>query len=168
MISVYKGDKFRFTFLMSRLVRLEYDEEGIFEDRATQTVVNRDFAPVEFKCEQKQNVLKLMTEDIQITYTGGEFTENSLSICYIGKNAGVDAASNSREWRFGRKNLYNLKGTRRTLDLINSDCTLDDGIMSKTGEITILDDSKSLIVNADGSVEPRKKNIIDQYIFAMA
>ena len=163
--SVYKGDKFRFTFLTSRLVRLEYDEDGRFEDRATQTVINRRFEPVVYRCEKRGSILKLITEDIQLTYNGGPFTENSLSICYTGKNAGIDAASNSSEWRFGRKNLYNLKGTRRTLDLMNGECDLEDGIMSRTGEVCVLEDSKSLVINPDGSIEPRKKGCIDQYIF---
>ena len=32
------GEKYRITFLTEALVRLEYSEEGVFEDRATQTV----------------------------------------------------------------------------------------------------------------------------------
>ena len=34
--AVIRGDKYRFTVLTDRLLRLEYDEDGIFEDRATQ------------------------------------------------------------------------------------------------------------------------------------
>ena len=30
------GDKYRITFLTEGLIRLEYDEEGVFEDRPTQ------------------------------------------------------------------------------------------------------------------------------------
>ena len=37
------GDKYRITFLTEALVRLEYSEDGIFEDRATQVVLNRNF-----------------------------------------------------------------------------------------------------------------------------
>ena len=37
------GEKYRITFLTEALVRLEYSEDGVFEDRATQTVLFRDF-----------------------------------------------------------------------------------------------------------------------------
>lgn len=37
------GEKYRITFLTEALVRLEYSEDGVFEDRATQTVLLRNF-----------------------------------------------------------------------------------------------------------------------------
>lgn len=37
------GEKYRITLLTEALVRLEYCEDGVFEDRATQTVLFRDF-----------------------------------------------------------------------------------------------------------------------------
>ena len=37
--------------LTSALVRLEYNSEGVFEDRATQSVLNRDFPVPEFKVD---------------------------------------------------------------------------------------------------------------------
>ena len=36
------GDKYRITVLTDRLIRLEYSENGRFEDRASFAVVNRD------------------------------------------------------------------------------------------------------------------------------
>ena len=38
-----QGDHYRITVLDAGLVRLEYGESGTFEDRASQTVVNRAF-----------------------------------------------------------------------------------------------------------------------------
>ena len=40
--NIVRGETYRFTFLTEGLVRLEYSEDGCFEDRATQTVLNRD------------------------------------------------------------------------------------------------------------------------------
>ena len=40
--AVVAGDKYRFTVLTDRLIRMEYSESGVFEDRATQTVINRE------------------------------------------------------------------------------------------------------------------------------
>ena len=39
--SIIQGDKYRFTVLTSQLIRLEYNENNIFEDNPTQTVLTR-------------------------------------------------------------------------------------------------------------------------------
>ena len=36
--SIIKGEKYRITVLTERLLRLEYNENGVFEDRATEIV----------------------------------------------------------------------------------------------------------------------------------
>ena len=41
--AIIQGDCYRITMLTSALVRLEYNEGGVFEDRATQSILNRDF-----------------------------------------------------------------------------------------------------------------------------
>lgn len=41
--AVITGEHYRFTVLTPKLIRLEYAENGVFEDRATQTVLNRQF-----------------------------------------------------------------------------------------------------------------------------
>ena len=43
------GDKYRITFLTEGLIRLEYDEEGVFEDRPTQMVFFRDFPQADYR-----------------------------------------------------------------------------------------------------------------------
>ena len=47
--SVIKGAKFRITVLTERLVRLEYSENGVFEDRPTELVWNRNLTKPEFE-----------------------------------------------------------------------------------------------------------------------
>jgi len=46
--NVVQGDGFRFTVLDAGLVRLEHSTSGVFEDRASQMVVDRAFPPTEF------------------------------------------------------------------------------------------------------------------------
>ena len=43
------GDKYRITLLTEGLLRLEYSEDGVFEDRATQMVFFRDFPEVTYR-----------------------------------------------------------------------------------------------------------------------
>lgn len=167
--AVVKGEKYRFTVLTSGLIRIEYDENGVFEDRATQTVVNRVFPVPEFSVSKNGGILTIATKNVELTYAEGKpFSQYTLSARYIGKNAGVLSAEYDGHpcdrWYFGLKSCGNLKGTARTLDGVDGECPLDDGIMS-TGSIVVLDDSKTLALCDDGWVEPRSGNKIDQYIF---
>ena len=59
--AVVQGEHFRITVLTESLLRLEYSAAGRFEDRATQTVLSRDFAPVHFSVEQRPDELLLRT-----------------------------------------------------------------------------------------------------------
>ena len=47
------GDHYRITVLTPRLLRLEYSSTGVFEDRATQVVLDRDFPTPEFTVAHK-------------------------------------------------------------------------------------------------------------------
>ena len=163
--SVIRGRKYRFTILTSRLIRIEYDENGIFEDRATFTVVNRKFNPPDFKIATEGNVLKITTEHICLTYdTTSKFSQESLKVSYTGKNRAVYAGRCLPSWHFGTNPFTNLKGTVVALDNVNGACELEDGIMS-LGEISVLDDSNSNVFNEEGLLEERKTNSIDQYLF---
>jgi len=162
--AIIKGDKYRFTVLTSRLIRIEYNEDGYFEDRATQTVVNRVFDVPEFEVLDTDSLLTITTEHFILTYTKQPFSPNSLFIEYTGKNVGMmgNVAAPST-WNYG--DIYGtLDGTTRTLDGKNGECPLEKSIMSR-GKVTILDDSKSLIICEDGWIEPRTNPGIDQYLF---
>ena len=158
-----RGDKYRFTILTSRLIRIEYNENGHFENRATQTVVNRRFDVPEFKVYQDDEKLHILTDNISITYyTGRKFTQNSLSAKFRGKNN-----DSWNTWYFGTGNSEVIGGTARTLDNVNGEIELRDGLMSKR-RITQFDDSKSLILSEDGWIDCREDQCVDLYLFAYA
>lgn len=162
--AVIKGDKYRFTILTSRLIRAEYNENGEFEDRATQTVINRTFPAVPFTVDDG-DVLTIRTEHIELTYYKRPFNENSLFIEYIGANSCVNAGDDgSKKWGFALTNKSNYKGTARTLDKVNGACELENGLMSR-GNVTVLDDSDTLIIAEDGWVDVRDEKYIDTYLF---
>lgn len=154
------GDKYRFTVLTSRLIRIEYSETGAFEDRATQTVVNRNFPPVSFTIKNDNGILTIKTDDVLLTYTGQPFSKNSLSARYCGKNSKID-----KVWYFGdEKSDYSFPGTTRTLDGVDGSCPLEKSIMSN-GPINMLDDSSALIIAENGDILPRSEKCIDIYLF---
>lgn len=51
--AVIQGDTYRFSVLTSGLIRMEYSKTGEFEDKATQTVVNRKFDVPEYTVFEK-------------------------------------------------------------------------------------------------------------------
>ncbi len=158
------GENYRFTVLTSRLLRIEYSETGTFEDRATQTVLNRQFEVPEFTVKDEEGLLTISTDHLELTYTKQPFAPNSLQVRYRGANAGANAGNLSNTWCYGVDYPDNLRGTARTLDCINGACPLEPGLMSR-GSVTTLDDSHTLLLREDGWVEPRKNQGIDQYLF---
>ena len=57
--SVVKGAFYRFTVLTPYLIRMEYSETAEFEDRATQSVLNRDFPVPEYKVIENEEELSV-------------------------------------------------------------------------------------------------------------
>ena len=55
--NIVQGKNYRFTVLTSRLIRLEYDPEGIFEDRATQSFFYRDFEKSSYTVRKKDGII---------------------------------------------------------------------------------------------------------------
>ena len=65
--AVIKGKNYRFTVLTDRLLRIEYSRNGKFEDRKTQSVVNRLFPVPDFKVTDKNGTIKIETDYITLT-----------------------------------------------------------------------------------------------------
>ena len=60
----------RFTVLTDRLVRMEWAEDGVFEDRATLAFVNRNLPVPKFTVTRKGEGLLLRTGALELTVTG--------------------------------------------------------------------------------------------------
>lgn len=114
--NVYIFGKARFTFLTSRMVRLEWAGDGQFEDRATFAAVHRHLPKVPVKVREKGSTLTLETGPLTLTYheDGRPFHRQSLSANF--KVGGIKGS-----WYFGQKDRGNLLGTYETLDEIDGD-----------------------------------------------
>ena len=66
--AIIQGDKYRITILTDSLLRLEYSESGIFEDRPTQTVINRNFPVPKFTVTETEEELVINTSVYQLHY----------------------------------------------------------------------------------------------------
>ena len=64
--SIIKGDKYRITVLTERLLRLEYSEKGIFEDRATEHVFNRKLDIPKFEVMEDARMITIVTDYLKL------------------------------------------------------------------------------------------------------
>ena len=157
MINMIEGNSYRITVLTDRLIRLEYQKNGVFENRLTQMVMNRDFPDVEGDIRRRDNMTEVETKELLLTYNGEPFSSIGLSI-YV-KQTG-------RTWHYSivygntDRNLY---GTARTLDQTDGFVQLDDGIFGLNG-YGVIDDSSSPVFE-DGEFKTRKIQETDIYFF---
>ena len=138
----------RISVISSKIVRVERSNT-CFIDNRTQAIYNRDYA----SC------------NAQIDVDGNIATINVDNRCYI-----INAKKLSFKVFIDNKQVFvstrqNLKGTIRTLDGNIGFAKLPNGLMSKSG-LTLLDDSKSCLLNEDGTISPRQSGYKDFYILA--
>ena len=154
--AIIQGEKYRFTVLTEEMIRLEYCEDGKFEDRATQCVIDRKFKVPEYQVIENEESLEIITDKIHLVYNKQKFTDYGLSVQVRGNISVYHSI-----WHFGEE-ATDLRGTARTLDEADDAIELEHGIISRFG-YGILDDSRSLVITEDGWVEPRKEDCIDIY-----
>ena len=154
--AIIQGEKYRFTVLTEEMIRLEYCEDGKFEDRATQCVIDRKFKVPEYQVIDNEESLEIITDKIHLVYNKQKFTDYGLSVQVRGNISVYHSI-----WHFGEE-ATDLRGPARTLDEADGAIELEHGIISRFG-YGILDDSRSLVITEDGWVEPRKEDCIDIY-----
>lgn len=155
----------RFTFITSKLVRMEWAEDGKFEDRRSLTFIQRNLPAPDLKVSRTSKFLTVKTNDLTLSYKiGSEFAAGNLKVEFL--NAGKKAS-----WTPGADDNGNLMGTTRTLDnadgrILGKIDTLEKGIVSRDGW-SLIDDSKNYLFDDNNWVTPRdKKEKYDWYLFA--
>ncbi len=159
--AIIRGQNYRFTLLSSRLIRMEFDPRGQFEDRASQVFWYRQQEVPEYEIiSDDRNSLKLETEDLILDYQKDthKFNENNLKITLKGSG---------KVWSYGNSDPKNLKGTVRTLDQAKGSINLDQGLVSRSGW-AVVDDSDSLVFESDSSwltTRDKDQDYQDLYFF---
>lgn len=170
--AIVTGDKYRFTVLSPRLIRMEWHDRGQFIDERTQLVVSRDFPLPEFTVTRHDDGgIEILTEYLQLRYDGHEFSEAGLSVQLL--KGATDPHYSA--WRYGFEYPQqppfrgNLLGTARTLDEVDGATELDFGILATFG-FAIADDSSSALLSEDGWIAARPESEAterkDLYLFA--
>lgn len=151
------GATYRFTVLTSRMIRMEYSPDGIFEDRPSQLALNRNFDAPQFRVIDDTHHLQIITEHLHLSYDKQRFSPNGLTVQVKGKLSAYHSL-----WRYSEAG-ENLGGTARTLDEANGAIPLEPGLMSRNG-YSVLDDSASLLLDG-GWFSPRTADTVDLYLF---
>lgn len=157
MKNVFQGENYRLTVLTKQLIRLEYSENGYFEDGQTQIVQNRQFDLPDFEVIEREDQLEIITDSVHVHYKKGPFSAMNLFI-----DARNNYSAYGNRWYYG-ETYETLKGTTQTLDHIDGATELEEGIISKNG-FAVLDDSESFLLN-DGEPVLRPNKEIDLYFF---
>ena len=157
--AVVEGDRWRITVLTDGLVRLEWADDGAFEDRASTFAIHRDLPVPRFDVIEGEGALEIVTDRLRLTYDRGPFSPAGLSVQARGNVTNYHSV-----WRYGEP-VRNLGGTTRTLDGVDGRAPLEPGVVSRVG-VAALDDSRSFLFEDDGWVTPRDDGRIDVYVFA--
>lgn len=159
--SIISGPHYRFTLIHDKVLRYEWAADGVFEDRASTFALFRNFLKPEFRIEDKNDTLEIVTPRFHLSYDKQKFSPNGFHVTFSSKQTlwGV-------EWRFGTPTKGNMGGTARTLDEVDGRCDMGSGLISTAG-YAVVDDSESLLFDGHGFVAPRRPgDRIDGYMFA--
>ena len=155
---VYKGEKYRITVLSEILVRLEYSEDGIFEDRPTELVWNRLFNEPKFAAKEDTTTLEIKTSFFTLVY----LKEKPFIASNMNPSANLKIILNNtdRIWHFNHPEARNFYSPAPLLSHKNNK---QKSLYSLDGFVSI-DDSKSQIFTESGELIPREKERIDTYV----
>ena len=164
--AIVQGENYRFTVLTSRLIRMEWSADGVFEDRATKLAVCRDFPVPAFEVKETEDSLEIITEHLHVFYDKQKFSSCGLSVALKGL-----IKHKTAKWHYDMPQITlfnkstNLMGTCRTLDMVDGACELENGILDRHG-FTVLKDKDTMVLGEDGWYTPvNKADSEDLYFF---
>lgn len=161
--TIIKGDKYRITVLTERLLRLEYSENGVFEDRATMQVINRMLPMPKFSVMEDSKVLTITTDYFKLSYVKNTPFKGNRSDTNLKVELLENLDKQNRYWYYGFPEVKNYGAPGFDLFEKNK-IKLRKSLYSLDGFVTI-DDSKTLLINEDGTLSNREGDNLDLYLF---
>jgi alpha-glucosidase (family GH31 glycosyl hydrolase) len=143
---IHEGDA-RFTILTSRLIRLEFDPQKSFEDRASQVFLYRNQIVPLFNTWKQDGWLNIETEYLHL-----RFKENGR---FHWRDLHITLKQSGQTWQYSYPDHSNLGGTIRTLDSTDGRLSFPDGLISRSGW-AVVDDNHSLIFDENEWLQPRE------------
>jgi alpha-glucosidase (family GH31 glycosyl hydrolase) len=134
----------RFSVITPTLIRLEYAEDGAFENRPTQTVGTRParHTPYTTRVEGGERVIETEALTLRYRVDSGPFGADNLTVTLRQGAAEVVARP---AWGREAPNDDQLGGWLRGLDLLGTSAPLNPGVLSRRGW-SLLDDSETALL----------------------
>lgn len=159
--TVFKGDKYRITVFSDSLIRFEYNDAGIFEDRPTEQVICRNFKTPVCTGKEVNGILFIETPNMRVEYAVNKPFSGSKVL--PGNTLRVTMVGTDKWWYYGNPEARNFGGTNYAIET-ETRLKLQKGLFSPDGFATI-DDSDSLIIEPNGTLSKRETDGIDVYLF---
>ena len=150
--------KIRLTLLTDGILRLEQSGQGCFEDRPSQTVIDRNFPKVSYTVTEQEKEVLIHTDRLRIHFPRKPADLREISVCTRRRDGKY-----TDPWKYGDQ-TESLKGTARTLDNVDGQTPLEEGIVSRSG-FTVLDDSNTYLIGPGGDLQKRQEGDKDVYYF---
>lgn len=160
--NIIMGKKYRISILTERLVRLEYSPTGVFEDRATQNIIFRNFDRVIYTTSNSETLIQINTKYFVIDYVKEQSFKGSKVA--TGNTLRVTLKDTDKIWYYGHPEARNFGTINYSLDDFAGSLKLAKGLYSTDG-FAILDDSNSYVLQNSMDFVPRENKEIDVYLF---
>jgi len=151
---IIQGDKYRFTILSERLIRIQFNQNSEFHDDPTQLVSNRNFSKPEFNVKEDKNYIEIKTSFFKLFYTKNASYKSS-------KNFRVELLNTDRFWFYKHVEAKNYSSP---VIIENGKIENTKSLYSLDGFVS-LDDSKGIRINSDGTMKEYVDSGIDIYLF---
>lgn len=159
--SIVKGQKFRISILTESLIRLEYSNDGVFNDLPTEIVWYRNFDKPNFEIQENGNILQITTKFFTLVYNkeknfyGGKINAAS--------NLKVTSNINGKVWyyTYPEVRIYDAPSFKMEDEKVSRG---SKSLFSLDGFVTI-DDSKSNYFDEYGCIIKNENKKIDIYLF---
>lgn len=160
--NIIRGKKYRITVLTERLLRLEYNESGAFNDEPTLFAWNRNFPKADFQKNEDGSTLEITTKYLRLTYT----KEKSFASSRLNPTGSlkVNCIGTDAYWYYGHPEVRNYGAPAMLLSDEKEKTKFTRGLFSIDGFASI-DDSKGKVMDVDGTVRQKAENSIDVYLF---
>lgn len=141
--SIVKGERYRFTVLTERLIRLEYSENGKFTDNLTASIRNRSFPKVDFNIIDTSTTLEIKTKYFHIVYEKEApivGPSNNPSMYFYAKVNNTDEV-----WYPNKIDNENIRGNFRSLN-----DNLNGETLFSRSKYAVIDESLSPVILDNG------------------
>ena len=156
---VYTGEKYRITVLTDRLVRLEYSENGLFEDRPTELVLNRNFESPKFSVKEDRKYIEIKTTYFTLLYAKNKHFKGS--VVNPSSNLRIELFNSDKAWYYDHPEVRNYKAPNT---LLTDKKGYTKSLYSIDGFASI-DDSDSKVFLPSGELVERENKELDIYVF---